>query len=379
MTRPSHVKGWCPGAHKPMMSGDGLIVRIRPIMAHLDAAQILGLCNLANNLGNGTLELTSRANLQVRGVSEAGHDLLLQALAGIGLLDVDPAIETKRNVIVAPQWTQGDLTDRLGRVLLDALASFPQLPGKMGFAIDTGSQAQLQDASADFRFELSDNGALLLRADGAKAGRHVSEDTAFEALCALVDWFVETDGPNAGRMKRHLGMTALPPGWTDIAPRGQKNTMAIGAHGTSWTLGAAFGQIEADALADVMSRSGATALRVTHNRCFTLLNAMAFETDKFVTRSDDPALTVNACPGAPACQHASVSTRNLARQLTKALPSGTSLHVSGCEKGCACPRPSDVTLVGRDGAFDLVRQGAPWDEPEQSGLCANSLHEMIQF
>ena len=27
------VKGWCPGAHRPMMSGDGLVVRIRPRLA----------------------------------------------------------------------------------------------------------------------------------------------------------------------------------------------------------------------------------------------------------------------------------------------------------------------------------------------------------
>ena len=26
------VKGWCPGAHRPMMSGDGLVVRVRPLM-----------------------------------------------------------------------------------------------------------------------------------------------------------------------------------------------------------------------------------------------------------------------------------------------------------------------------------------------------------
>ena len=23
------VQGWCPGAHRPMMSGDGLVVRVR--------------------------------------------------------------------------------------------------------------------------------------------------------------------------------------------------------------------------------------------------------------------------------------------------------------------------------------------------------------
>ena len=32
-------KGWCPGALRPMRSGDGLIVRLRPSCGELSAAQ----------------------------------------------------------------------------------------------------------------------------------------------------------------------------------------------------------------------------------------------------------------------------------------------------------------------------------------------------
>ena len=64
------VQGWCPGAHRPMMSGDGLVVRVRPRLARLSAAQTLGLCDLALRFGNGTIDLTNRANLQLRGVAE---------------------------------------------------------------------------------------------------------------------------------------------------------------------------------------------------------------------------------------------------------------------------------------------------------------------
>ena len=71
------VKGWCPGAHRPMLSGDGLVVRVRPFRAELSAAQALALCDLARTHGNGTLELTSRANLQIRGVPEAAFPALL--------------------------------------------------------------------------------------------------------------------------------------------------------------------------------------------------------------------------------------------------------------------------------------------------------------
>ena len=34
MSRPE-AKGWCPGAYRPMMSGDGLVVRVRPTLARL--------------------------------------------------------------------------------------------------------------------------------------------------------------------------------------------------------------------------------------------------------------------------------------------------------------------------------------------------------
>jgi precorrin-3B synthase len=44
------------------------------------------------------------------------------------------------------------------------------------------------------------------------------------------------------------------------------------------------------------------------------------------------------------------------------------LHVSGCAKGCAHPRAAPVTLVGRDGLYDLVLGGTASDLPASSGL-----------
>ncbi|MEO1579176.1 MAG: cobalamin biosynthesis protein CobG, partial [Pseudomonadota bacterium] len=74
------VKGWCPGAHRPMMSGDGLLVRVRPHDGRVDAQTAHGLADLAERFGNGILDLTSRANLQIRGVREDHHAPLLSEL-----------------------------------------------------------------------------------------------------------------------------------------------------------------------------------------------------------------------------------------------------------------------------------------------------------
>ncbi|MEP6018009.1 MAG: cobalamin biosynthesis protein CobG [Paracoccaceae bacterium] len=379
MTSPSPVKGWCPGAYKPMMSGDGLIVRVRPIMAHLEAAQIIGLCEVACRFGNGTIDLTSRANLQIRGILPENHDALLQDLARLGLLDVDPTIEAKRNILVTPHWTSGDLTDRLGRALLAILPALPNLPAKTGFAIDTGPSAQLQNCSADFRFELTQDGQLILRADGADTGRSISEQNALDALQELIQWYLDTDGPSSGRMKRHLAVRDLPDQWAGASPRDQNYDQRLGRNVMGWTLVAPFGQIDAKALATLVNDSLATAMRVSPHRRITLLQAQTFPDCDFVTAQDNPALNAHACPGAPACPHASVQTRTTAMGLIRSLPAGASLHVSGCEKGCAFPHAADYTLVGRNGAFDLVRNGAPWDEPADRGLSQTQLNEIAQL
>ena len=60
------IKGWCPTALRPMLSGDGLVVRVRPHGGQLSAAQASGIADLATCYGNGLIDLTGRANLQIR-------------------------------------------------------------------------------------------------------------------------------------------------------------------------------------------------------------------------------------------------------------------------------------------------------------------------
>ena len=96
------VKGWCPGALRPMQSGDGLIARVRPWCGAFSLAQASGLAEIAERLGNGHIDLTRRANLQIRGLREEGLPGLHDALDRLGLLDPDPATEAARNIMVGP-------------------------------------------------------------------------------------------------------------------------------------------------------------------------------------------------------------------------------------------------------------------------------------
>ena len=70
-----------------------------------------GLAEAAARFGSGIVELTRRANVQLRGIRN--HAGLLQALDGLGLLDADPMIEARRNILVSPLWRPGDITERL--------------------------------------------------------------------------------------------------------------------------------------------------------------------------------------------------------------------------------------------------------------------------
>ena len=123
------VKGWCPGALRPMLSGDGYVVRVRPRLAELSAAQALGLCAAAEEYGAGLIDLTNRANLQVRGVQPAALTDLLAALTDLGLVDADVATETRRNILTAPTWAEGGDTHRLTGELLARLEA--ALPGQV--------------------------------------------------------------------------------------------------------------------------------------------------------------------------------------------------------------------------------------------------------
>ncbi|WP_170764073.1 cobalamin biosynthesis protein CobG [Ruegeria lacuscaerulensis] len=367
------VQGWCPGAHRPMMSGDGLVVRVRPRLARLDAEQALGLCDLADQFGNGTIDLTNRANLQLRGVKEAEHQPLLRELAALNLLDAEPGIEVRRNILVSPLYKAGDLTARLTQALINRLGELPALPAKFGFAVDTGPARLLSADSADIRLEIGPNG-LTLRADGAETGRSVTEADAIDHLISLAQWFSQNYTPDTRRMARLVTALDLPQDWQGSAPGPLGDPIQPGICELGPFYGAAFGQLPASRLSDLINASGASALRVTPWRLILLEGGAEMPAPDFVTDGSDPLMTTDACPGAPFCPQAQVETRAIARSLASRV-SGC-LHVSGCAKGCARMGSADITLVGHNGRFDLVKQGRAGDEPCQRGLTPETLMTM---
>lgn len=360
------IKGWCPGAWRPMASGDGLLVRIKPPHGRLTRRQALALCETAERHGAGLIELTSRANLQVRGVEASRWPELMACLAEQRLVDPDLHREQRRNVLLAPDWQAGDDSDRAARLLLARLGELPPLPDKVGFAIDAGRAPVLGTASADFRLERAADGGLLVRAEGHARGTPVaSVEAAVTQLVKLAHWFADSGGGHAGRMRRHVEPL---PAWAaaQAVPAAARDIPRLGSHPLGSLVGLPFGRVAAAALRAALEAAPVTGVRVTPWRRLLLEGAKAGPSDGLVVDESDPRLSIDACPGAPYCAQASVATLDLAERLAGRFEG--SLHVSGCAKGCARRRPANVCLSGRDGRYALITGGRADDAPVASGL-----------
>jgi precorrin-3B synthase len=354
-----------------MLSGDGLVARIRPRGGRLSPVQALAIAELAEDCGNGLIDLTGRANLQIRGLRAEAHEPMLAKLAQLGLIDADAEAEAQRNVLVAPFWQEGDDTQRLAVQLEQSLSADPLgLPAKFGFAVDCGKERVLAQSSADIRIERSADGRLMVRADGCAAGRPVARRQAVPAALSLAKWFSASGGASGGRgrMAVHVGRGARPPHtFAEATPAPAAAPPRPGLCAGGALIGLAFGQMRSATLKFLAER--AMGLRMTPWRMILAegLREMP-DHDGIVSAADDPLLRVSACTGAPACEAAHAETRALAAALAPYMPADAHLHISGCAKGCAHPRAAAITLMAGPAGFDLVRDGSTRDAPASRGL-----------
>lgn len=91
----------CPGALRLHAADDGALARVRIPGGVLDSGQARALADLAQRLGDGALHLTSRGNVQFRGLpADCGADLA-DALTTARLLP-SAAHERVRNIVASP-------------------------------------------------------------------------------------------------------------------------------------------------------------------------------------------------------------------------------------------------------------------------------------
>ncbi|MDX6739229.1 hypothetical protein [Actinocorallia sp. A-T 12471] len=101
MTTPRERPDACPGALRPHTAADGALARLRLPGGRVTSAQLTALAAAARAFGTGELELTSRANIQIRGIDPARLPALTAHLTAAGLLP-SPTHERVRNITASP-------------------------------------------------------------------------------------------------------------------------------------------------------------------------------------------------------------------------------------------------------------------------------------
>lgn len=356
------IRGWCPGLYEPMPTGDGLLVRVKPPGGRLrsDAARLLA--RQAARFGNGIIELTSRGNLQIRGLDAAGVPRFAAGMVAAGLASADPTFERRRNVMVSPlagdDPTAAIDADRLAAALaamLEAEPALAALPPKFDFTVDGGGVLPLPDCAN-----------IVIRTDGERHWIRCGEPTV-----------ISDTNPDTVRLVRGLALAACsqPKRRRDL-PQPATPVGFIAYPGTgrgAFGLGLPFGQTDAatlERLADLADRFGDGILRTSPWRVMLLGgvragNAAALReaAGGLIADPADRRLSMAACVGSVGCASGTVRAREDAAALADAGWSGF-LHVSGCAKGCAHPGRAPVTLVGEGGRYRLVRDG----QAEMAGL-----------
>jgi precorrin-3B synthase len=377
-----------------MESGDGLIVRVRITGGIVPAATVAAIGQLARRHGNGLIDLSQRANLQIRGVRGDTLDRLTADLDALGLLDADPAAESVRNVIGPPMAGLDPAAPVDGVALVRALEArlagetdLHALPDKFGFVVDDGGAVPLDDVAGDIRLVGSSEGVhLAVGGDGASAAAVglVPADRAADAALALARAFLDLRVAHGARRMRALvadiGADAVReaaglPAPGPAVPRGRQRPVLVGAADGYAGVAAPFGRFTADQVDVLAAAAGPQGVRLTPWRLVLLPGRdgrvlTGLSDAGLIVEADDPRRAVVACPGRPDCPSGAVDTRVAAAALAPLArgAGGIVLHVSGCPKGCARPGPTAVTLTGRDGAFDLVVDGRADGTPIRSRL-----------
>ncbi|WLP90859.1 precorrin-3B synthase [Gordonia sp. NB41Y] len=137
--RPAHDR--CPGVFDPHPAADGALARIRLLGGTIGSEQMQTVAQVAAEFGDGFVELTGRANLQIRGIGDV--DAVADALTDAGLVP-SSSHEKVRNIEVSAVTGRigglGDLrpTATAQDAAIRADPALSELSGRFLFGLDDG-------------------------------------------------------------------------------------------------------------------------------------------------------------------------------------------------------------------------------------------------
>ncbi|MFC3452815.1 precorrin-3B synthase [Amycolatopsis speibonae] len=332
----------CPGVFATHDAADGPLARVRLPGGAIAADRFRALADAADDLGDGALHLTSRGNVQLRGVTRPG---LATRLSAAGLLP-SPSHERVRNILASPL---SDVAQKLAPALDAALCAVPELaelPGRFLFALD-GGQGDVAGEGADVCWR---DGAVLLA--GGDTGLRVSAEHAVDALISVARAFLRVRG-TAWRVSELPDTESLLkgiPGETREPRRFQVNPgLPIGPIGEAIVVAPVFGRLTS-AQARAIAKAGDAV--VTPWRSILVRGPLEAGTG-LVADPAAPSLGISACIGRPGC------AKSLADVRADAARAGLAprVHFAGCERRCGKPAHEHVDVLATgdgylvDGAF----------------------------
>jgi precorrin-3B synthase len=340
-------RGACPGLSAPMPTGDGLLVRLMPTDS-VAVADLLALCAAARRDGNGTIEITARGSLQVRGLSASSAPAFTRAVAELGIaasdglsVVTDPLPDDPESVI-----DPRPVATMVRRAVAQASL---ELSAKVSVIIDGGGRLHVDALPADIRLRairFAEKPLLQVSIGGDAASATplgaialpATNDVALALLGAIV-----AQGPHAraAELVAAVGiehLQSLIGNHLQCAPTAPRRSPAemIGTHRLrdgSMAVGVAlpFGHIHSDALAALARLAltyGVHSVGLAPGRALLLLGVAAENADALANEAarlglivypDDPRRRIVACPGKPACASGLIAARTLATDLAQSL------------------------------------------------------------
>ncbi|MBB4567218.1 precorrin-3B synthase [Rhizobium leucaenae] len=392
---PSMARGACPSLSAPMITGDGLLVRLHPTTPGLTIGQFRSLAQAAERHGNGLIEITARGNLQLRGMTA-------QSMPGLAADTADAGIIPETGVTIEVPPLSGldpaEITDarNLAALLRQQIAALdPQLElaPKLTIVIDGGGRLNLDAITADIRLKAARTAGnlttwVLAIGGTAQTAKVLASLSAEQSISAVIELLkaLAVFGPRArgrdldvGSLRTHYqspDVSALDIADQYVSPIG---IHPLGGDRLSLGLRPSFGQIHARDILNFLAiaeDAGAHEIRSAPEHAMLVLG-LGFEAAKavqsaaadygFRTRADDPSNHVDVCAGAGACASAFYATKAAAADLLDLAPElldgSLTIHLSGCRKGCAHPANSAITIVGAPMGYGVVVNGSASSEP----------------
>jgi precorrin-3B synthase len=338
----------CPGAIAVHAAADGGLARVRVPGGTLTNAQFTAIFTASADLGDGGLELTSRANIQIRGLADGAQVELADRLWQAGLL---PSLshERVRNIIASPLGDTQHLVDALDQALC-AEPGLAGLPGRLLITVDDG-RGDVSGLGGDIGLH---GDALLLA--GQDTGLRVSDPisdvvlAAREFLAIRGDaWRVAEVPAGARRITAKLGVPG--PDRLDITV---PLSLTPGPVGDVTVVGVPLGRLS-QAQARALCAAGPW-VRLTPWRSVIVPGVPDLAGTGLVTDPASPWNGVTACTGRPGCSKSLADVRADAADWVQTRTTTVAVHWAGCERRCGRPAGPVVDMIATDDGYRISEE-----------------------